>query len=339
MTADLGMPVEIGRIDRELKKLWDHGGGGLTRASLVNFAIYCVGEEAMAENSALIAEFMQSHACRAILIGAKPGAAEPSSRAWISANCHMSRTGAKQVCCEQVTFLLEGDARELIPNIVFSHLDSDLPLYLWWQDEFHEPLDLKLWRWVDRLIFDSARWKNPAHQFRLLRSILAGSGTRVVPCDLNWARTLCIRRAIAQIFDHPDNLALLPSVERVRVVFAPECRTTALLLAGWLLSRLGWPAPTPDELSPGHPRLELVEKPGAPVSECVLTAGANEFKVSRECGSDCLATRVRLAGGAAFESLRPTAHDSTLDLLTDELNRGSRHAIYLDALAAAEPLL
>jgi glucose-6-phosphate dehydrogenase assembly protein OpcA len=333
------MPVEIAKIDREIKKLWEHGGGVLTRASLVNFAIYCVGEEAMAENTALIAEFMQSHACRAILIGAKPGAAESASRAWISANCHMSRTGAKQVCCEQITFLLEGDARELIPNIVFSHLDSDLPLYLWWQDEFHEPLDLKLWRWVDRLIFDSARWKDPARQFRLLREILAGSGPRVVPCDLNWARTLFVRRAIAQLFDHPDNLALLPSVERIRMVFAPEFRSTAILLAGWLLSKLGWPAPARDELSLEHPRLDFQEKAGASIAECALIAGRNEFKVCRACGSDCLLASVRLQDGASFETLLPIARDSTLELLTEELNRGSRHALYLDALMAAEPLL
>src|SRR5438094_1752103 len=131
-----GIPVEVGKIDRELKKLWEQDSGAATRASLINFAIYCEGAQCMEENTQLIAEFTRDHACRAILISIEPGAPEQRVQAWISAHCHISRAGAKQVCCEQITFLLEGDARGLIPNIAFSHLDSDLPLYLWWRRQF-----------------------------------------------------------------------------------------------------------------------------------------------------------------------------------------------------------
>ena len=35
-----GMPVEIGRIDKELGKLWEETGDTKTRASLINLAIY-----------------------------------------------------------------------------------------------------------------------------------------------------------------------------------------------------------------------------------------------------------------------------------------------------------
>jgi len=40
-----GMPVEIGRVDRELKRLWQEGEGAATRASLMNFAVYCEGSK------------------------------------------------------------------------------------------------------------------------------------------------------------------------------------------------------------------------------------------------------------------------------------------------------
>ena len=35
-----GLPVEVGQIHRELKKLWDASDGVMTRASLINLAVY-----------------------------------------------------------------------------------------------------------------------------------------------------------------------------------------------------------------------------------------------------------------------------------------------------------
>ena len=39
-TFAAGIPVEIGKIDRALKKLWTDNEGVKTRASLINLAIY-----------------------------------------------------------------------------------------------------------------------------------------------------------------------------------------------------------------------------------------------------------------------------------------------------------
>ena len=196
---DLGMPVEIGSMERELKSLWDTGSGSMTRASLINFAIYCEGANCMAENTRLIAELTRDHACRAILIATEPGAGERRVRAWINAHCHISGAGSKQICCEQLTFLLEGDVCEMIPNIVFSHLDSDLPLYLWWRGDFSAHLDAQLWSWVDRLIYDSQKWDDVKAQFARLRTSLADNNPALTLCDLNWTRILQIRRALAQL--------------------------------------------------------------------------------------------------------------------------------------------
>ena len=55
-----------------------------------------------------------------IVIGADPSAKENRVEAWISAHCHVSRAGSKQVCSEQLSFLLEGPCTSLLPNIVFS---------------------------------------------------------------------------------------------------------------------------------------------------------------------------------------------------------------------------
>ncbi len=104
------------------------------------------------------------------------------------------------------------------PNIVFANLDSDLPLYLWWQGEFPDPIDEQLWAWVDRLIFDSHEWARPEAAIRLAaRLARASRQSRLILCDLNWTRTLHLRQALAQMFDHPENLAQLPRVQRLAI--------------------------------------------------------------------------------------------------------------------------
>ena len=77
------------------------------------------------------------------------------------------RAGAKQICCEQISFLFEGHSESRMANTLFANLDSDLPLYLWWQGEFPDPIDETLWAWVDRLIYDSQEWKDVRAQFSL----------------------------------------------------------------------------------------------------------------------------------------------------------------------------
>src|SRR5207249_3408166 len=92
----LGLAVEIGKIDKELKKLWEQSAGAMTRASLINLAVYSEAPDSLARNTQLISQITQSHACRAIVIGAHPTEKENRVEAWISAHCHISRAGNKQ---------------------------------------------------------------------------------------------------------------------------------------------------------------------------------------------------------------------------------------------------
>src|SRR4029077_16162851 len=156
----LGLPVEMGKIDRELKKLWREGEGMMTRASLINLAVYSEAPGSLEKNTQLIAKIAENRACRAIVIAADCKAKENRGEAWISAHCHVNRAGSKQICSEQLSFLLKGPSAKLLPNIVFSHLDSDLPFHLWWQGKFHDPMDPQLWAWVDRVIYDSHTWSD-----------------------------------------------------------------------------------------------------------------------------------------------------------------------------------
>src|SRR6476660_10570173 len=69
-TYSLGAPVEIGKIEQELKKLWQESEGAVTRASLMNLAAYSERPGSLNDNTQLMAKITGNHACRAIVIEA-----------------------------------------------------------------------------------------------------------------------------------------------------------------------------------------------------------------------------------------------------------------------------
>jgi glucose-6-phosphate dehydrogenase assembly protein OpcA len=343
-TSLLGEPVEIGHISRELKKLWDTGDSAPTRASLMNFAVYCRSTEAMAANTELISQFTRNHACRALLVCVLRDAPERRISAWINAHCHLSRAGAKQVCCEQISFLLEGEIKGRLTNIVFSNLDSDLPLYFWWQGDFSESLNPHLWSWIDRLIVDSLEWSDPKAQFTCLRSSLAETKARLTLRDLNWTRSLALRQALSQIFDHPENLPHLRRLRRVAITHAPANRSTALLFVGWLATQLGWERETGNVATfrDADGQSIATEFQTADCSAiCALTLASDDatFTLQRDPNSHFLHAELRLPDHHVYHHLFPAGADTTLDLLDEEMSRSSRDRIYLRALALIEPLL
>jgi glucose-6-phosphate dehydrogenase assembly protein OpcA len=342
----LGQPVELGQISRELTKLWESMAGSSSRASLVNFAVYCRGADALESNTTLISKFTRNHACRAVLLADVPESTGQRVQAWINAHCHLSRAGAKQVCCEQITILLEGASQKLLANILFANLDSDLPLYLWWQAELPEDVNDQLWTWVDRLVFDSRTWSNPKEQLIRLQTLLKAAGSRLIPCDLNWTRTLHLRQAAAQMFDNPDNLAHIARINVVTLVHAPGSRSTALLFAAWIAAQLRWTRATssPDRWEFQSPEGHVVtfaleEVAGAEISRCCFGAGDVSIDLTRESGSPFFRAEVQRNQMTQWHHLLPAGSDDPVDLLDEELTTGGRHRVYCKTLAVAVTLL
>lgn len=343
-TSHLGEPVPIGQINRELKKLWDTGDGAPTRASLMNFAVYCRSLEALMANTELISEFTRHHACRALLICVIRNAPEPRASAWINAHCHLSRAGAKQVCCEQISFLLEGEIKGRLTNIVFSNLDSDLPLYFYWQGDLSENLNPNLWSWIDRLIVDSLCWNDCRSQFHRLRTSLSSTKARLTLRDLNWTRSLYMRQALSQIFDHPENLPHLHDLDTVTVTYAPGHRSTALLLMGWLATQVGWKLATmkPILFADDEGRAitaNFVEAEGEVLSGIVLSCDHASFSLQRDAGSSFLHAELSLPGDRHYRHLYPAGPDTIVELLDEEMSRASTDRIYLRVLNCIEKLL
>jgi glucose-6-phosphate dehydrogenase assembly protein OpcA len=336
------MPIEVAKINRSLTQLWEQESDQLSKASLVNFAVYSEASDALSFNTQLMAEVTRQNACRVILLAANPSAQKQRVQAWISAHCHVTGTGARQVCSEQIAFLIEGGGPEVMRSILFSHLDSDLPLYLWWQGQFGEGLDAQLWGWVDRFFFDSHAWREPARQMQILRGSVAGARSRCVLCDLNWRRVIYLRLAVAQTFDHPWAFAKIGSISEVEIVHDPEYWTTAILIASWLANQLGWELDRKEDFtytfsvpkSAQKVRVNLKGVPGHWVSKVQFRFGEDFFDVSWN-GNFLEGT---LSEHPEIKQLLPAGDTSLAGLLKEELVRGGEHLTYLRAMNLAEKL-
>lgn len=340
-----GIPVALGDVDRQLGLLWEHSDAGKVRASLVNLVIYSESPDAIAENTPLLSQIASDHAFRALLVQADPQAKTSGVNAWITAHCHTRAAGQKEICSEQVTFTLDGSAAAHLPNIVFSHLDSDLPLYLWWQGELPHDPDPQFWRWADRLIVDSSSWKQPAAQFPVLHKIEGLGRGRCAIADLSWTRLFHLLYAVAQVFDIPAARSRIGQLQEVSITHAPAQRVTALELLGWIASRLDWRLDKnrtmflrPDG---GTCAFALRESPGATASitRVGFGFGDGEATIRRESGADFYLLDFAAKDTAPCSQMMPAGREKTADILLSELSRATRHPLFWPAVRVIEPLL
>jgi glucose-6-phosphate dehydrogenase assembly protein OpcA len=179
-----------------------------------------------------------------------------------------------------------------------------------------------------------------------LRDSLDRAQTNLTLCDLNWARSLYLRQALAQMFDHEENLAILAGLKTVTVSHAPENQSTALLFTSWLAAQLKLASPKRDAkgYTFQHPdgravKIELRSEPGRSISICELSDGTNAVRVHRDQQGDFFRVEVRLGEGTAYQHLLPAGNNSTTSLLLWEIGGGSRHKIYHRALQIIDGLL
>jgi len=200
-----------------------------------------------------------------------------------------------------------------------------------------------LWARVDRLIYDSAGWRNPAAQFTIVHEIRNFTEGRTTLCDLNWTRLLGTRFALAQLFDHSCVLAHMKEIQSVSIA-CPQ-RITGLFLLGWLAAQLGWKHQAllhkDSFLTPGGTTVEfaITETPGEAISRCAFQCPQASFTITREPGSAYYHACV--CGDEAGETpmLISAGKSKITDILLMELSRGGKHPLYDKALAAISPLL
>lgn len=242
-TELLGFKVPINDIERRLTEVMTGGedsgeDSGVTRASLLNLALYSEKPDQLTENADTIAEITREAACRTILICVDPAQEKTSPVAWVQAHCQSDKDGHKSICSEQISFYLTGCTPGLVRNTVFSHLDSDLPLVFWWRGEFSDAFEERLYSRIDRFIFDSEVWANPRNQ--LVRLADACQSGRATFCyhDLAYTRLNSYRQAIANAFDLPALGNSVAKIEGMKIRFPKGRRMSAIYLSAWLAHRL-----------------------------------------------------------------------------------------------------
>ncbi|MDA7678418.1 glucose-6-phosphate dehydrogenase assembly protein OpcA [Akkermansiaceae bacterium] len=343
-SENLGIPVEVGAIDGELKKLWEADEAS-TNASLMNFLVYTEDPSRLQENSQTIQELTRENACRAVLIAMNRKATDVKVESWITAHCHLAH-GKKSICSEQVSFLLHGKSLGRLRNTVFAHLNSDLPLVFWWQGEFSELFEERLYRLLDRLIFDSSDWADPKRGFRRLLKARSDTKGGMVTQDLSWTRSYYYRLAVARLFDDPMAHRAFPEIEKVRVKAQSKHRIAALLMLAWVVTRSGWSVQYQEtgrvilESSEGREVVvELIwDDEGAPISELEISAPNFKARISREAGNSHLCQSIR-AESHSVDFSGPADYDDSAGLVASQLSRGGKNSLFLNVLPQFMELL
>ncbi len=166
--------------------------------------------------------------------------------------------GGRHVATEVVELTLRGARGQAPASIVAPLLLQDLPVFLRWRGRpvFGERAFDRLADVVDRLVVDSREWDAPAEGLTCLSDYF---GHHLAVSDIVWARLLPWRTQLAQRWPG------IASADRLQVR-GPE--PDALLLAGWLRSRLDRQIELEHEPAEGIERVALdgqqVEPPGEP---------------------------------------------------------------------------
>lgn len=343
--AELGTPVPLPDVEHSLKSIFASD-QAVSKASLMNFAIYSERPDSLDRNTALIREVTREHACRALLIGVDPTDQPLDVRCWVTAHCNLVSNSRKSVCSEQITFLINGCSAYLIPNTVFARLDSDLPLVFWWQGEFSDHFEPTLYSRIDRLIVDSSEWSDPVSTFDKLERAHREPISHFSVLDLAWTRVLQIRLALAACFDDPLALAELPLLQEIEITHGQGHGLAARMLAAWMIHRVGWTIRFTSstqcmlESKEGVPiTLNFNSDPGLlPISRIRLKGPNVTSTVTRapHCPfikSDNFATLHHT------EHLTPANINTPAELVIERLRRGCNNRLYFSLLAIVRKLL
>ncbi len=234
-------PVDLTpeEIEHTLGDLWREIEGvesGITQVRMLNLLVY-LPRRPDVEVSTAISSVAIQHPGRTITLIFDDG--PPRAEATIA--CRVG-DGTRHACGEQIT--LRGSvAGRPLHSLAVSLLPGGLPVTIWW----HGPADFdghlfgELANVADQIIVDSRTWPEPLPAFTaLIEAVRRYSLLRF--SDLQWAALTPWRRLIAHAFDLPAACRTLPDMYELEIDYggAAPVSAGALLLAGWLMSRLGW---------------------------------------------------------------------------------------------------
>lgn len=335
----------------------------LARAAVVNIVVVATREEHARRAARTISELAMRHPSRAIVVlgERRPDPDAPARIELYSTIPTIDRFDL--VSYEQVLVRTSGRVADRLQSVIVPLLVPDLPVFLWWmgtppigERHFEDLVAMS-----DRLIVDSADFARPEATLPELSRVCILGAKRCGLTDLDWPRITCWRELCAQFFDVPAWRPWLETVDGVRIGFAVDADgrqlhpSQALLLVGWLASRLGWSAADPVAPSEagGHlfamrradgelvrvrlrPRFESGMNPGdvSFVRLDATRAGHRaEFRLRRAESGRYATASIVMDGQTVSERNVPLAKNDVMELLGEELTIVAGDRIYEEALA------
>jgi len=175
-----------------------------------------------------------AHAARTVVCAVEPNRQSLDAVATIASETH-PQPGEFAMLRETVVVDIGEEHLSRLDTIVDPLVVTDLPTVLWAPHGHREAIDALL-RLAQVVLLDSVDEPDiteAVHRARALRE-------RVYVVDLAWLRSAPWRERVAATFDPPHLRPELRMLSAVSVRHHPDSGVAALLLIGWLASRLGW---------------------------------------------------------------------------------------------------
>ncbi len=225
-----GRDVRVDEVAHELATLRGSDDGSPDLRTSVMTHIAWVPPQWEDKARAAFADLGQFYPSRTILLLPRPD--EPDGlNSRVSMQCFPA--GGNQVCTELVELELCGARAEVPASVVVPLLLSDLPVFLRWRGlpPFGDPTFERLAELVDRLVVDSREWGGGGLH-GCYGSLAQHFGDHLAVSDIVWTRSVPWLEAVA---------AAWPGIAQARELEVEGPEADALLLAGWLRSRLHRP--------------------------------------------------------------------------------------------------
>jgi len=136
---------------------------------------------------------------------------------------------------ERVEIDLGPDHLRRLDTIVDPVLVSELPTMLWCPHGHDDAINALLSR-IDVMLTDTDELYEPVEALARAQTLVQSAYV----VDLAWVRTIPWRERLAASFDAPERRAMLGRLSGISIEHRGGSGASALLLAGWLGSRLGW---------------------------------------------------------------------------------------------------
>jgi glucose-6-phosphate dehydrogenase assembly protein OpcA len=225
-------PDAIEAALRELLRERHAANQALAPARVLNMVVV-VDREWKGEIANRLERVGRYHASRTILCAVEEGRDTLDAVAVVSYD--EPRGGGIGVMREQVEIDMGPEQLGALETVVDPIVMSDIPTVLWSPHGHDEAVDA-LRDLTDVMLLDSDDL--PDAEAGLARAQDELRGHYVV--DLAWLRTTPWRERLAASFDPPARRAALASLDGLAIRHQASSTASALLLAGWIASRLGW---------------------------------------------------------------------------------------------------